>query len=416
MVARIITGKSIRGVLSYNENKIANAEAELILAAGFIYEPERLSFKSKLEWFEKLTRQNDMTKTNAVHISLNFSKDDVLDDTLLRGIAFDYMKRIGFGGQPFLVYRHFDAPHPHIHIATVNIADGGERIETHNIGRNQSEKARKEIEIEYGLIKAEDQNKEMAYMLRPVSLEKIEYGKTATKAAISAIVREVTGSYKFTSLPELNAVLRQFNVLADRGAPGTGMYENKGLVYSLLNEQGKKIGVPIKASSIYSSPTIKNLEKKFAPNETARKPYGQRLKHLLDKAISTARNNNELKAQLQLQGIRILLHENVQGNIYGVTFIDNATRVVFNGSDLGKAYSAKAFMERLPFGAATGKEQQEIILPGTAIKSIPADQKNYPAHDQPVIQRLIDAAFRTRNEQSMPDPFRRKKKRRLLAG
>jgi hypothetical protein len=416
MVARIITGKSIRGVLNYNENKIANAEAELLLAAGFIRDPDRLSFKNKLERFEKLTRQNEMTRTNTVHISLNFSKDDQLDDDLLKSIAFDYMDRIGFGDQPFLAYRHFDAPHPHIHIATVNIADGGARIETHNIGRNQSEKARKEIEINYRLIKAEDQVKETAYMLRPVNLEKVTYGKTATKAAISAIVREVTGSYKFTSLPELNAVLRQFNVLADRGTPGSGMYENKGLVYNLLGEDGKKIGVSIKASSIYSSPTIKNLEKKFAPNETARKPYGQRLKHLLDKAVTTAKDTAELKSQLQKQGIRILLYENVQGNIYGLTFIDNATRVVFNGSDLGKTYGAKTFLQRLPSGAATEKEQQELILPGTTIKPIPANQKNYPAHDQPVIQKLIDTAFRTRNEPNMPDPFRRKKKRRLLAG
>jgi hypothetical protein len=413
MVARIITGKSIRGVLNYNENKMANAEAELLLAAGFIRDPDRLSFKNKLERFEKLTRQNEMTRTNTVHISLNFSKDDVLDDDLLKSIAFDYMDRIGFGDQPFLVYRHFDAPHPHIHIATVNVADGGGRIETHNIGRNQSEKARKAIEINYRLIKAEDQVKDTAYMLRPVNLEKVIYGKTATKAAISAIVREVTGSYKFTSLPELNAVLRQFNVLADRGTQGSSMYENKGLVYSLLDEQGKKIGVPIKASSIYSSPTIKNLEKKFAPNESARKPYGQRLKHLLEKAVATTKDTAELKSQLQKQGIRILLYENVQGNIYGITFIDNATRVVFNGSDLGKTYGAKAFLQRLPSGAATEKE---LILPGATIKPIPANQKNYPAHDQPVIQKLIDIAFRTRNEPNMPDPFRRKKKRRLLAG
>ena len=415
MVARIVTGKSIRGVLSYNENKVANAEAELLLAAGFIYDADQLSFKNKLEWFEKLTRQNEMAKTNAVHISLNFSKDDQLDDELLKGIAFDYMDGIGFSGQPFLAYRHFDAPHPHIHIATVNIADSGNRIETHNIGKNQSEKARKEIEINYRLIKAEDQTKETAYMLRPVNLEKGVYGKSATKAAISAVVREVTGSYKFTSLPELNAVLRQFNVLADRGTPGSSMYENKGLVYSLLDEQGKKIGVPIKASSIYSSPTIKNLEKKFAPNENARKPYGQRLKHLLDKAVTTAKNTDELKNQLQAQGIRILLHENVQGNVYGLTFIDNATRVVFNGSDLGKAYSAKAFLERLPSGATTEKEQSEILSDITT-KPQSVTHKNYPAHDQPVIQKLIDAAFRSRNEQGLPDPFRRKKKKRLLAG
>ncbi len=56
------------------------------------------------------------------------------------------MSKIGFGDQPYLVYQHFDARHPHIHIVTTNIKSDGSRIKTHNIGRNQSERARREIE------------------------------------------------------------------------------------------------------------------------------------------------------------------------------------------------------------------------------------------------------------------------------
>lgn len=416
MVVKITHGKNIRGILNYNENKVVTAEASLLMAVGFARDPDRLSFKDKLERFEMLTRQNQMTRTNAMHIMLNFSRQDQLSDNLLKSIALDYMDSIGFGGQPFLVYQHFDAAHPHLHIATVNIAYGGQRIETHNIGKNQSEKARKQLEIKYGLIKAEDQGKETAYTLQPVNLEKVIYGKAPTKAAISAIVREVVDTYKFTSLPEFNAALRQFNVRAYRGAEGTMMYEKGGLVYGILNEQGEPVGIPIKASSIYSSPTIKNLEKKFAPNDTARKPYGQRLKHLLDKAIATAKDTTELKAQLQKQGIRILFRENVQGNVYGVTFIDNATRVIFNGSDLGKAYSAKVFLERLPSGATTEKEQPGLLSAGITAKSEAAAQKSYPAHDQPVIERLMDTLLSTRHGEYAPDPFRRKKKRRLVTG
>jgi hypothetical protein len=411
MVAKIKSGKSIRGILNYNENKVGQAEAQLLLASGFLRSPDQLSFNNKLDRFELLTSQNERSQTNALHITLNFSRKDILDDDLMQKIAMDYMQRIGFGGQPYLVYRHFDAAHPHLHIATVTIENGGNRIETFNIGKNQSEAARKEIEINYGLIKAEDQSKEMAYMLRPAKLDKVVYGKAETKAAISGIIRDVISSYKFTSLPELNAILRQFNVMADRGEPGTKMYEKKGLVYCLLNEQGEKTGVPIKASSIYESPTIKNLEKKFSPNDMARKPFGLRLKHQLDKAIASARNIDELKAQLQKQGIRILLRENVQGNIYGITFIDNATRVVFNGSDLGKQYGAAAFLARLPKekfdSPAQSKERDE---PNTFVAN-----ENYPAQREPVIVTLLDIALSSGYDVNMPDPFRKKKKKRLQA-
>jgi len=60
-----------------------------------------------------------------------------------------YMEKIGFCEQPYLIYRHYDAGHPHIHIVSINIRRDGSRISLHNIGRNQSEKARKEIENEF---------------------------------------------------------------------------------------------------------------------------------------------------------------------------------------------------------------------------------------------------------------------------
>ncbi len=346
MVARIASGKSIRGVLVYNERKVERAEANLLMAAGFPRGIAELSFKNKLARFEKLTAKNERTKTNTLHISLNFSRKDQVDDRLLREIAQDYMSAIGFGGQPFLVYRHFDAAHPHIHIATVNISERGERIETHNIGKNQSEKARREIEVKYGLIKAEEQSREDKYLLRAVDPEVVNYGKAETKSAVSRTVREVVDYYQYSSFEELNAVLRQFNVIAYRGEPGGTMYDREGLTYHVLDGSKEKIGIPIKASSIYGSPTLKNIARKYGRNKDERKPYAIRLKRLLDKAISTAKNYGELEAQLKANGIKVLFHGNAMGTVYGATFIDNDTRCVFKGSNLGKEFSARSFLER----------------------------------------------------------------------
>ncbi|OJV55338.1 MAG: hypothetical protein BGO31_20630 [Bacteroidetes bacterium 43-16] len=415
MVARIVSGKSIRGILNYNENKVASAEASLLLAAGFPRHQDQLSFKSKLERFEALTAMNERTKTNALHVTLNFSNQDKLNDELLQLIAMDYMTGIGFGNQPYLVYRHYDAAHPHIHIATVNINSEGQRIETHNIGKNQSEKIRKEIENTYGLVKAEEQKKEGQYMLRPVRLEQVIYGKRETKSAISAIVREVVDSYKFTSLPELNAILRQFNVIAWPGAEGTMMREKGGLVYCILDQQGAPIGIPIKASSIYSSPTLKNLEKRFLAGKEERKPYGLRIKHLLDKTLISSKSIGELSDRLINQGLRILLRENETGEIYGVTFIDNGTRCIFNGSDLGKQYAAKAFMERygrfLVSEDETGMGQNEIFQKAASDEQ--QDATHLPAASLQVIERIKAIARIEDNEIPDADPYRKKKQRKI---
>lgn len=370
MVARIASGKSIRGVLVYNERKVERAEAQLLLAAGFPRGIASLSFMNKLERFEKLTRQNERTKTNTIHISLSFSRKDQLNDHLLREIAQDYMTAIGFGSQPFLVYRHFDTAHPHIHIASVNIDSDGQRIETHNIGKNQSQKARREIEDRYRLLKAEEQSREEKYLLRAVDPGVVRYGKSELKSAVSRTVREVVDYYQYTSFEELNAVLRQFNVTAYRGKPGGMMYEKEGLTYHVLDGKKKKIGIPIKASSIYGSPTLKNINKKYGRNKEERKPYAIRLKRLLDKAISTAKSPAELEAKLKENGIKVLLHCN-ENMVYGATFIDNDTRCVFKGSSLGKEFSAKSFLERTGIDPSWFRPETggDVIMPeGTNVE------------------------------------------------
>ena len=127
MVAKLISGKSIRGVLSYNEQKGKEDQAKLICISNFARTTD-LSFKAKLDRFKFLIKKNPRAKTNAIHISLNFDPSEKPDQTTLGQIATDYMEEIGFGNQPYLVYQHFDAAHPHVHIVTTNIQENGKEL------------------------------------------------------------------------------------------------------------------------------------------------------------------------------------------------------------------------------------------------------------------------------------------------
>jgi type IV secretory pathway VirD2 relaxase len=149
MVAKVNSGKDIRGILNYNENKVMEGVAKCIHENLFGQEVGKLSFNTKLKGFENFMNQNRRATTKAVHISLNFHASEKLSQDTLTGIASTYMDKIGFGNQPYLVYQHFDAAHPHVHIVTTNIQRDGKRIELYNIGKNQSEKARKEIEEDF---------------------------------------------------------------------------------------------------------------------------------------------------------------------------------------------------------------------------------------------------------------------------
>ena len=249
------------------------------------------------------------------------------------------MNKIGFGKQPYLVYQHQDAGHPHIHIVTIKVRDNGSRIDTQNIGRNQSEKARKEIEQAFGLKRAEDSKHRQVYELKPVNVQRVQYGKSETKRAITNVLDVVLNTYKYTSfLPELNAVLQRYNVIADRGNETSRVYQNSGLTYRIIDENDNKIGVPIKASDFYSKPTLKYLQAKFLQNETGKQPNKVRVKNAVDLALLRYPNHSiqSLVKSLEKDGINTVLRQNNEGIIYGITYVDHRTKSVFNGSDLGK--------------------------------------------------------------------------------
>lgn len=348
MVAIIKTGHSIRAMLNYNENKIKEGKAECIGQGNYPVDADRLTYAMKLNRLEKQCKLNENVKRNTVHISLNFDPSEAsLPKEKLLEIAESYMEKIGFGNQPYLIYQHHDAGHPHIHIATINVQANGKRIAMHNIGKDTSEPARKEIEEAFNLVKAENQKKK-EYKPEPVSA-RVQYGKAETKKAMENVLAFVVNNYKYASLPELNAVLKLYNIEADKGTENSRVAKHNGLLYHTLDEKRHRVGVPIKASKFYEKPTLKKLEKKFAVNEIKRQPDKSRIKTLIDSAFLNGKIIMVLQLikQLQKEGVDTVLRQNTDGLVYGVTFVDHKSKSVFNGSSIGKEYSAKGLQDKL---------------------------------------------------------------------
>ncbi len=378
MVAVIKTGHSIHRILNYNENKVKEGVAECILATNYPMDVEQLSIKNKLNRLLNQAALNENVTRNSVHVSLNFDPSEKVFNEQLKEIADTYMQKVGFGEQPYLVYQHFDAGHPHIHIVSVKVRADGSRIDTQNIGRNQSEKARKEIEIAYDLVRAGNMKKE--YELKSAYTQKVQYGKSDSRRAIANVLDAVLNTYKYTSLPELNAVLKQYNVMADRGSESSRVYQHQGLLYRILDEQGNNIGVPIKASSFHSKPTLKYLEERFSLNEPTRQSYKARVKNAIDLAFlkKPKQSLQTLIKTLEKEGISAVVRQNTDGIIYGLTYVDHQTKCVFNGSVIGKPYSAKGILERCGEPKET-PAQQDFVKQPSAKALVPDEQRPVPA-------------------------------------
>jgi hypothetical protein len=141
-------------------------------------------------------------------------------------------------------------------------------------------------------------------------------------------------------LPELNAILQQKGVIAERGNPNSFTYKKGALLYRMLDKKGVPTGVPIKASSIAGNPTLSTLRQKFVLNKLDRALHRISLQHKLNQIlVKKPPSHAYLLGQLKKENIHCILRQNTEGRMYGITFIDHNSRCVMNGSEIGKAYS-----------------------------------------------------------------------------
>lgn len=398
MVARITTPRSLSETLNYNEHKVRRGVADCIAENNFLLPVHAMNFYDKLNWFELRNMLNDRATTKTLHVSLNFAPTEKFEVTTLSSIAAEYMERIGFGAQPYLVYKHKDAGHPHIHIVASTIREDGTRIDTHNIGRNQSESARKQIETKYGLIQAGKQQKAPPPSITP-AVHKLEYGQAELKRSISNVLMQVINLYNYTSLPELNAVLKQFGVVADRGKAGSFTHRKNGLLYRMLDRDGQPVGVPIKASTIAGKPTLKLLEQKFAANKKNREVLKLALQQTLVRTMQAQPENlDDLIGRLAKKDIYTVLRQNDEGRIYGITFVDNHHRSAFNGSELGRSFSIAGIQ-----GALHKAQDQH-----------PTQQLPQRSVDLALLDNLLQPVDQSMQE--TPLAFRKKKKKKKRPG
>jgi len=413
MVAVIKTSRSINSILNYNENKVKEGVAECINAVNYPLELDKLSFTQKLNRFVKLSLLNENTKRNSVHISLNFDPSENHSREKLAEIADTYMEKIGFGKQPYLVYQHHDAGHPHLHIVTNNIQRDGKRIDLHLIGVKKSEPARKEIEDIFGLVKAEGRKQKEVFTLNPISVGKVEYGKAESRKAINLVLNKVLFDYKYSSLPELNAVLNLYNVHADRGTEESRVFKNNGLLYKILDQNSKPIGVPIKASEFCRKPTLKFLEGKFKSNDAEKESCKKYLKNAIKLAFFRENifSPEKLSKILEKESIHTILRKSKEGQLYGITYVDHKTRSVFNGSSLGKEFSVKGIQESCIMNILSFEKKHQ-----NSISTSSENFQNYESKEY-VKENLADILLRGEKiNDYVSNKFKQKKKKKLYKG
>lgn len=261
MVIRIKTGKKVAGAIRYNEQKVTKGEAEQLAAPGFASTEQAFaSLFYKTKTLEARAQKNARVQKPALHVSLSFHPSERPSDMQLITIAHEYMEGIGYGRQPYLLYRHDDTAHPHMHVVTVAIDEDGKKI-SDSFLNERSNKVRQRLEANHGLIVAQGRGKQEA--TEPNRSSRVHQDRKPTKLTLDEEVHRVLTQESVTSFPDFEAMLAKQNVKVR-------LYEvanrDPGLLFQRSNGQ-KAISPAIKASQFSDdprgNPTFKNLEATF---------------------------------------------------------------------------------------------------------------------------------------------------------
>lgn len=356
MIAKITVGTSLYGALAYNGQKVNEGEGRL-LAVNRVFDDGsgRVDVARAERDFKRFMPEQVRTRNKVIHISLNPHPDDRLTDTELEQLAREYLDRLGYGDQPYLVFKHEDISRHHLHIVSVNVDENGRRLNRDFIHR-RSKRITSELEKKYGLHPADRRQYRTDNPLR-----RVDTSQGDVKRQVSNVAKAVMATYKFQTMGEYRALLSLYNVTVEEAHGMVDGREYHGLVYFSLSPDnssatdgaGNKTGNPFKASRIGKSVGYEAVQRRFeySKGQIRDRRLAEITRKTVAAALARTYRREEFVALLKAKGVDVVFRHTDEGRIYGATFIDHRTGCVLNGSRLGREFSANALQEHftLPY-------------------------------------------------------------------
>ena len=412
MVAKINIGSNLYGALAYNQEKVDEGLGK-ILGSNLVFEPVdgRFNVSECMDDFMQFVPAHFRTEKPVFHVSLNPHPDDRLTDDQLTDIGREYMERLGYGNQPYLIFKHEDIGREHIHIVSLRVNSEGKKIDDYK-EHERSKEITEHLERKYNLNPAEGQKRTEQWELTPVDASKGDL-----KKQIASVIKPLASMYHFQSMGEYKAVLSLYNINVEELKGEVKGKPYRGLLYSATDSDGTKVGNPLKSSIFGKSVGYDGLEKRMA--KSAERIKTKNLKVHTLKAVSEAKRDcqseSEFRAKLRQQSIDVLFRRNDEGRIYGATFIDHTTRTVLNGSRLGKDFSANVFNDL--YGGI--QEQQQESTKDTRLSDVyssvqPTTENNLHSDNDVTggIFSILSPEPENHPKDDIPLSRRRKKKKR----
>ncbi|SKA33033.1 Relaxase/Mobilisation nuclease domain-containing protein [Chitinophaga eiseniae] len=341
MIAKIAHGENITGALEYNQRKVEQENGTVLFTSKMVESLDgSFSVAQLRRSFAPYLLANRKTEKPVIHISLNPDPRDKVSDEAFIEMAQKYMQHMGYGEQPFVVFKHTDINRAHCHIVTVCVDEHGKKIPD-TFERRRSMEICRSLEQQYGLQPATGQHQQTDDRL----FRSVDHQKGDIKSQIAAVVRYLPERYHFQGLGAYNALLSLYNITAEEVKGELAGKVKSGLVYIALDGEGNKVSNPFKASLFGKKAGHANMEVHYTRSKADMKESDVRseTKRTIEVALHSTKAEATFKQQLKDQGIDTVIRRSAEGRIYGITFVDHTHGMVWNGSQLGKELSANTF-------------------------------------------------------------------------
>ena len=316
MIAKISSGKNFYGVANYNQKKIEQGQGAVLYKQKLI----KTTPKSLQNSFDSF-RTSRVSKP-VFHVSLSFSEKDKgkLSNEKMVEITKDYLEKMGYSKQPYIVYRHDDTKHPHVHVLTSRVDIGSGKKLPHDHEHRKSKRITDELEVKYDLTISDKQ--------------------VLAKREMLGDLQKAMQNGKPESLKKLN------KELSNQGSDIRAKQKGKGIVYYRVGADGEKQTTQSVKSSLFKDVGLdkKGLEKEFSKNQKDRLYVKGNVEKVLAKSPKI--NAINFARQLQEKGIETEFRYG-KDSVIGVKYKyqDHS----YKGSTLDRSLSFNKTKEQLEF-------------------------------------------------------------------
>ena len=333
MVVKIYApAPSTSSAVQYNERKVAEGKASVIFSSN-IDNP-----RNPMKTFEQYENGSLRTEKMSFHASINPSITDNMTDEQVQEFARRYMEKMGYGGQPFILYKHTDTGRIHYHLVSVRVDENGRKVPDFR-ERKHSQEIMKELAPEFGYTvgkkkemdqipdNPEEEPKE-AKDFNPYNgfdPEKGDYGEQ-----LNAII-ELAKTYYFTQPDHFDLIMESLGIRVLR----TDFEGHENMEFQGLDPKTKEPCTPIMAlpDEHWNLPEWTAIHARMSKGQIKTREK-ERVANLAKTALKKCNTELHTRRYLSKCGIYLKLSTNVDGRIFGVTFVDHHNKCVFKASDL----------------------------------------------------------------------------------